>query len=144
MYVIHRPWPSLVLADLRLTGYSQIDGNLGTVAAGMTLKGTPNDLIQLAVRYFLHLSPLTVYPPSNRNLNPISIIVMIPIFDRIIYPFLRKMGINFSPIKRIYAGFLVAGLGKFPSPHLYVSQRGVLSDDPYSDGLGCRSRILST
>ncbi|KAH0588239.1 putative peptide transporter ptr2 [Termitomyces sp. J132] len=70
--------------------YSQIDGNLGTIAAGMTLDGTPNDLIQ--------------------NLNPISIIVMIPIFDYIIYPLLRKRGINFSPIKRIYTGFLVAGL----------------------------------
>ncbi|KAG6864441.1 hypothetical protein C0991_009499 [Blastosporella zonata] len=70
--------------------YSQIDGNLGTVAAGMTLNGTPNDLIQ--------------------NLNPISIIVMIPIFDYFVYPFLRRRGINFTPIKRIYAGFLVAGL----------------------------------
>ncbi|KAF8076961.1 peptide/h+ symporter protein [Lyophyllum atratum] len=70
--------------------YSQIDGNLGTVAAGMTLHGTPNDLIQ--------------------NLNPISIIIMIPIFDRVIYPLLRKKNINFSPIKRIYTGFLVAGL----------------------------------
>ncbi|KAJ7236842.1 peptide/h+ symporter protein [Mycena rebaudengoi] len=70
--------------------YSQIDGNLGTVAAGMTLRGTPNDLIQ--------------------NLNPISIIVMIPIFERLIYPFLRKHGINFSPLKRITAGFFVAGL----------------------------------
>ncbi|KAF8651146.1 hypothetical protein AX16_004848 [Volvariella volvacea WC 439] len=70
--------------------YSQIDGNLGTMAAAMTLDGTPNDLIQ--------------------NLNPISIIVMIPIFDNLIYPFLRRRGINFSPIKRIYAGFLVAGL----------------------------------
>ncbi|KAF9034058.1 peptide/h+ symporter protein [Panaeolus papilionaceus] len=70
--------------------YSQIDGNLGTVAAGMTLNGTPNDLIQ--------------------NLNPISIIIMIPIFDHLIYPFLRRRGINFTPIKRIYAGFIVAGL----------------------------------
>ncbi|KAF8165964.1 peptide/h+ symporter protein [Crassisporium funariophilum] len=70
--------------------YSQIDGNLGTVAAGMTLNGTPNDLIQ--------------------NLNPISIVFLIPIFDKLIYPFLRKKGINFSPIKRIYAGFMTAGL----------------------------------
>ncbi|KAF8187138.1 peptide transporter PTR2B [Pholiota molesta] len=70
--------------------YSQIDGNLGTVAAGMTLNGSPNDLIQ--------------------NLNPISIVVLIPIFDYLIYPFLRRRGINFTPIKRIYAGFLVAGL----------------------------------
>lgn len=72
-------------------GYSQIDGNLATMAAAMKLNGTPNDLIQ--------------------NLNPISIIVLIPIFDNVIYPFLRKKGINFTPIKRIYAGFLVAGLG---------------------------------
>jgi proton-dependent oligopeptide transporter, POT family len=28
----------------------------------------------------------------------------------VIYPFLRRRNINFSPIKRIYAGFLVAGL----------------------------------
>ncbi|KAJ7106532.1 peptide/h+ symporter protein [Mycena epipterygia] len=70
--------------------YSQIDGNLGTVAAGMTLNGTPNDLI--------------------KNLDPISIVIMIPIFERVIYPSLRKLGINFSPIKRITAGFLVAAL----------------------------------
>ncbi|KAJ7155693.1 peptide/h+ symporter protein [Mycena filopes] len=70
--------------------YSQIDGNLSTVAAGMTLNGTPNDLIQ--------------------NLNPISIIIMIPIFERGIYPLLRKRGINFTPIKRISMGFFVAGL----------------------------------
>ncbi|KAJ7263676.1 peptide/h+ symporter protein [Mycena haematopus] len=73
--------------------YSQIDGNLGTVAAGMTLdgnSGTPNDLI--------------------KNLDPISIVIMVPIFERLIYPSLRKMGIHFSPIKRITAGFVVAGL----------------------------------
>ncbi|PFH45167.1 hypothetical protein AMATHDRAFT_71950 [Amanita thiersii Skay4041] len=70
--------------------YSQIDGNLGTMAASMTLGGTPPDLIQ--------------------NLNPIAIIIMIPIFDNVIYPFLRRMGIKFTPIKRITAGFFVAGL----------------------------------
>jgi POT family proton-dependent oligopeptide transporter len=69
--------------------YSQIDGNLGTMAGSMTLRGTPNDLIQ--------------------NLNPIGIVIMIPIFDKLIYPFLRKKGINFSPIKRITTGFFVAG-----------------------------------
>jgi len=70
--------------------YSQIDGNLGTTAAGMTLGGTPNDLIQ--------------------NLNPISIVIMIPFFDKLIYPTLRRYKINFTPIKRITAGFFVAGL----------------------------------
>lgn len=70
--------------------YSQIDGNLSTMSAAMKLSGTPNDLIQ--------------------NLNPISIIFMIPFFDYFVYPFLRKHGINFSPIKRIFTGFIVAGL----------------------------------
>ncbi|KIJ93446.1 hypothetical protein K443DRAFT_397455 [Laccaria amethystina LaAM-08-1] len=75
-----------------------IDGNLGTVAARMKLNGTPNDLI--------------------RNLNPISIMILIPVFDKIIYPFLRRRGINFTPIKRIYAGFLVAGLAMVYSAFL--------------------------
>ncbi|CAL1711653.1 unnamed protein product [Somion occarium] len=69
--------------------YSQIDGNLGTMAASMRLNGTPNDLIQ--------------------NLNPISIVIMIPILDHGVYPLLRRWKINFSPIKRISLGFIVAG-----------------------------------
>ncbi|KAL1744893.1 POT family-domain-containing protein [Schizophyllum fasciatum] len=71
--------------------YSQIDGNLSTVAAGMTLNGTPNDLIQ--------------------NLNPIVIIIMVPILDFGLYPTLRRLNINFTPIKRITTGFMIASLG---------------------------------
>ena len=98
--------------------YSQIDGNLGTVAAGMTLNGTPNDLIQ--------------------NLNPISIIVFIPIFDKLIYPGLRKMGINFTPIKRIYAGFLVAGLAMLYSAILekFIYQQSPCHDNQPSACVG--------
>ncbi|RXW20960.1 hypothetical protein EST38_g4894 [Candolleomyces aberdarensis] len=90
--------------------YSQIDGNLGTTAAGMTLNGTPNDLVV--------------------NLNPISIIVLIPLFDKIIYPFLRRRGIDFTPIKRIYAGFLVAGLAMVYASVLqsYIHKRSPCHD----------------
>lgn len=45
------------------------------------------------------------------NLNPLSLIIFIPIFDRLVYPGLRRMGFNFTPIKRIACGFLVAGTG---------------------------------
>ncbi|KAF9535178.1 peptide/h+ symporter protein [Crepidotus variabilis] len=92
--------------------YSQIDGNLGTVAASMTLHGTPNDLIQ--------------------NLNPISLIIMIPIFDYFIYPFLRRRGINFTPIKRIYAGFIVAGLAML---YAAVLQHFIYKTSPCHDNL---------
>lgn len=95
------------------------------MAAGMTLHGTPNDLIQCVLHcstwgaFLIHL---------RRNLNPISIIVMIPIFDKIIYPFLRRRHINFSPIKRIYAGFLVAGLGEL----LFINAIRTLANQRYA------------
>ncbi|KAJ7140087.1 peptide/h+ symporter protein [Mycena crocata] len=91
--------------------YSQIDGNLGTVAAGMKLNGTPNDLIQ--------------------NLNPISIIIMIPIFERGIYPFLRSRGINYTPIKRIATGFFVAGIAMV---YAAVLQHYLYKTSPCQDG----------
>jgi POT family proton-dependent oligopeptide transporter len=92
--------------------YSQIDGNLGTVAAGMTLNGTPNDLIQ--------------------NLDPITIIVLIPIFDKLVYPGLRRMGINFTPIKRIYTGFLVAALAML---YAAILQKFIYEKSPCHDNL---------
>lgn len=51
----------------------------------MELHGVPNDLLN--------------------NLNPLGIVIMIPIIDNLVYPLLRKMKIRFTPIKRITAGF---------------------------------------
>lgn len=56
----------------------------------MELNGVPNDLIQ--------------------NLNPISIVILIPILDRFVYPGLRRVGINFTPLKRMAFGFLFSSL----------------------------------
>lgn len=39
------------------------------------------------------------------NLNPFSLLILIPICDRIVYPALRKAGIRFTPIKKITCGF---------------------------------------
>lgn len=63
--------------------------NLTSMGATMTLNGVPNDIIQ--------------------NLNSLSLIICIPIMDRIVYPGLRKIGIRFTPLKRIAAGFFTAG-----------------------------------
>jgi POT family proton-dependent oligopeptide transporter len=65
--------------------YNQMTGNLTSQAATMELHGVPNDLIQ--------------------NLNPISIVIMIPIMDHVVYPGFRKIGFNFTPIKRMCVGF---------------------------------------
>ncbi|EKV11604.1 MFS peptide transporter, putative [Penicillium digitatum] len=70
--------------------YNQMLNNLTSQAATMKLGGVPNDIIN--------------------NLNPIALIIFIPIFDHIVYPGIRKMGFHFTPLKRITAGFIVAAL----------------------------------
>lgn len=65
--------------------YNQINNNLTSQAATMNLHGAPNDIIT--------------------NLNPISIVIMIPILDWFVYPAFRKNGFNFTPIKRMTTGF---------------------------------------
>ncbi|EEH15989.1 hypothetical protein PABG_06076 [Paracoccidioides brasiliensis Pb03] len=68
--------------------YNQIDGNLTSQAATMQLNGVPNDLIN--------------------NLNPLGIVIMIPILDLLVYPFLRWLKIRFSPLRRMTTGFFFA------------------------------------
>ncbi|KAF3003585.1 hypothetical protein E8E13_006758 [Curvularia kusanoi] len=70
--------------------YNQMNNNLTSQAATMTRNGVPNDIIT--------------------NLNPISLVIFIPIVDNFLYPALRKAGIRFTPIKRIAFGFVLASL----------------------------------
>lgn len=53
----------------------------------MRLQGVPNDVLN--------------------NLNPLALIIFIPIMDKLVYPALRKAGINFTPLKRITFGFMI-------------------------------------
>ncbi|RDW76628.1 putative MFS peptide transporter [Aspergillus mulundensis] len=68
--------------------YGQMTGNLISQAATMQLHGVPNDIIN--------------------NLDPLALIIFIPIMDQIVYPLIRKTGFRFTPLKRIYVGFMVA------------------------------------
>ena len=71
-----------------LTSFRQMTNNLTSQAATMALHGAPNDIIQ--------------------NLNPITIIISIPLLDFVVYPALRKRNIHFTPIKRMTTGFGLA------------------------------------
>ncbi|KAL3492274.1 POT family-domain-containing protein [Aspergillus germanicus] len=68
--------------------YNQMTGNLTIQAGTMELHGVPNDIIQ--------------------NLNPISIVIMVPLIDNLLYPGLRKIGVAFTPIKRMTTGFFMS------------------------------------
>jgi len=70
--------------------YNQILNNLTSQAATMDLKGIPNDILN--------------------NLNPLTLVIFIPIFDLWLYPALRRWKINFSPLKRIAGGFFMGAV----------------------------------
>lgn len=70
--------------------YNQMLNNLVSQAGTLVLGNTPNDVLA--------------------KLNPLFIIVTIPIMDFFIYPALRKMRVRLSPIRKITAGFIVASL----------------------------------
>ncbi|KAH6609773.1 oligopeptide transporter [Trichoderma cornu-damae] len=90
--------------------YNQMTGNLTIQAGTLELHGVPNDIIQ--------------------NLNPISIVILIPIIDHLLYPGLRKLGIAFTPIKRMTTGFLIAALSMVASA---VMQHYIYKMSPCGD-----------
>ncbi|KAF2963446.1 hypothetical protein GQX73_g10118 [Xylaria multiplex] len=101
------------------------DDNWVDEAATMVLGGVPNDVIN--------------------NLDPIALLIFIPICDKIFYPFLRRIGYNFTPIKKITAGFALGTLAMvvgaliqhyiyYQSPCREVSGYGYVAD--CKDALG--------
>ncbi|KAK7436702.1 hypothetical protein VKT23_018957 [Stygiomarasmius scandens] len=67
--------------------YNQLNNNLTSQAATMSTHGLPNDVLS--------------------NLNPLSLIIFIPLFDAFLYPALKRLRINFSALKKIATGFWV-------------------------------------
>ncbi|NWS49885.1 S15A1 protein, partial [Probosciger aterrimus] len=46
----------------------------------------------------------------QQTVNPILIIVMVPVTDAVIYPLIKKCKINFTPLRKITVGMLLASL----------------------------------
>ncbi|KAH7346047.1 MFS peptide transporter-like protein Ptr2 [Pyrenochaeta sp. MPI-SDFR-AT-0127] len=88
--------------------YRQMDSNLTQMCSTMTLNGVPNDVLS--------------------NLDPIAIIIIVPIMDFLVYPALRKRNIRFTPIKKITAGFI---LGSFAMVWAAVLQYYVYKTSGY-------------
>ncbi|KAK0724873.1 major facilitator superfamily domain-containing protein [Lasiosphaeris hirsuta] len=106
------------------------DGGLGAAAnaltVGMQTNGVPNDLLD--------------------NLNSVSIVIVVPIMNHIIYPLLRRYGIKWGAISRMTFGFALCTIGSvgFSILQYYVYQTSpcgynattcpdtFLGDDPLS------------
>ncbi|KIW67902.1 hypothetical protein PV04_07117 [Phialophora macrospora] len=68
--------------------YGQLTNNFTAQAGTMTLHGVPNDVVN--------------------NLDPFALIIFIPLCDSFLYPGLRRLGFNFTALKKITVGFWTA------------------------------------
>jgi POT family proton-dependent oligopeptide transporter len=98
--------------------YNQMLNNLVSQAGTMNLGSTPNDIVA--------------------KLNPIFIIIVVPIMDFVIYPALRKAGVNFSPIKKITAGFTLASMAMVSA---CVIQHYIYKMSPCGKNINALSKI---
>lgn len=106
------PFPALMLCiDI-------MDSGLVAQAGQMQTHGLPNDIMY--------------------NLNPISVMALLPIFQGWIYPSLAKRKINFTPQHRIGVGLFCAALGMGYSAGLQhlIYKTGPCFDHPLKCGSG--------
>ena len=70
--------------------YTQIYNNLTSQAATTDTHGLPNDVLA--------------------NIDPLALMVLIPLSDRVIYPGLRRAGFNLTALKKVTAGFYTGAM----------------------------------
>ncbi|OQE44795.1 hypothetical protein PENCOP_c002G01658 [Penicillium coprophilum] len=68
----------------------QINNNLVSQAAQMDTHGLPND----------------IFP----TLNPIAVLILLPVVTNVLYPTLRRLDIHFPPVNRMAIGFLIESI----------------------------------
>uniref|UniRef100_A0A3Q3LX88 Solute carrier family 15 member 1a n=1 Tax=Mastacembelus armatus TaxID=205130 RepID=A0A3Q3LX88_9TELE len=53
---------------------------------------------------------IVIQPDQMQTVNPILILTLVPIMDSVIYPLIKKCGLNFTPLKRMTVGMFLAAL----------------------------------
>lgn len=77
-------------------------------------------------------------PDQMQTINPILILVLIPIFDVAIYPLIKKCGINFSPLRRMAVGMILAALAFVAAALVQLEIDKTLPDFPSSGEFSLR------
>ncbi|KAF1973303.1 peptide transporter-like protein PTR2 [Bimuria novae-zelandiae CBS 107.79] len=102
--------------------FSQMMNNFVSQAGQMRLHGLPNDILP--------------------NIDPITLIILIPVVDRLVYPFIRThLHLAFTPITRITWGFLIASLSM---AYAAILQSRIYAAPPcYSSPANCDNGKIS-
>ncbi|XP_054829564.1 solute carrier family 15 member 1 [Eublepharis macularius] len=54
--------------------------------------------------------PIQIQPDQMQTVNPILIVIMVPVVDMVVYPLIKKCRINFTPLRKMTVGMLLAAL----------------------------------
>ncbi|KAI8319893.1 PTR2-domain-containing protein [Martensiomyces pterosporus] len=93
--------------------YGQMSNNMVSQSGQMNTGSVPNDIMQ--------------------NIDPLFMIILIPIFDKLVFPGFRRCGMELRPILRISIGFLVAAIAM---AYAAIVQHLVYSTGPFYDHAG--------
>lgn len=52
--------------------------------------------------------PFGIQPEQLNVINPVLILIFIPLFDKIIYPYLERRNVNISPLRRMKWGMMLS------------------------------------
>uniref|UniRef100_A0A674EUB4 Solute carrier family 15 member 1 n=1 Tax=Salmo trutta TaxID=8032 RepID=A0A674EUB4_SALTR len=53
---------------------------------------------------------LILQPDQMQTVNPILILTLVPIMDSVVYPLIKKCGLNFTPLRRMTVGMFLAAM----------------------------------
>ncbi|KAJ2512921.1 peptide transporter ptr2 [Coemansia sp. RSA 2049] len=93
--------------------YGQMSNNMVSQSGQMNTGSVPNDIMQ--------------------NIDPLCIIVLVPFFDRVIYPGFRRCGLELRPVTRITCGFLFAAVAM---AYAAIIQHIIYTRGPYYNAAG--------
>ncbi|KAJ5514315.1 Major facilitator superfamily domain general substrate transporter [Penicillium fimorum] len=86
--------------------YNQLTSNLTAQAGTMALNGVANDVLN--------------------NLDPLALLIFVPLCDTFLYSGLRKMGIRFTAIRKITLGFWLASFSMIWAAVIHVNPTSII------------------
>ncbi|XP_075706391.1 solute carrier family 15 member 1 [Rhinoderma darwinii] len=76
---------------------------------------------------------MQIQPDQMQTVNPILIIVLVPVVDLIIYPLIKKCKLNFTPLKRMTVGMFLAAMAFVVAAIIQIQIDDTLPSFPNSD-----------
>uniref|UniRef100_H3AP32 Solute carrier family 15 member 2 n=1 Tax=Latimeria chalumnae TaxID=7897 RepID=H3AP32_LATCH len=85
-----------------------------------------------ATRMNADFGGFNIKPDQMQTLNPLLILIMIPIFDLGIYPLIKKCKINFTPLRKMTVGMVLAAVAFAVAGIVEVKVNETASPEPIS------------